>query len=203
MAFITATTALIPGAAMASTSGSRELDVLGYDAEDRKVYFLEHFHDESGEVPRLSFMHVAGPHAGKMIPVESWYRDDADAVEAKFPGRLAQLEGRLMRLVPEPQGTYALSTRITQRRAQRIYPEDPPVRKYTLQLTVAPHRDAHEIASLYAPSRATVTAYFRPKATLTEVARIPGMDVSVALVSYLGIPYEVGYERDVAVLIRP
>jgi hypothetical protein len=200
LSFITGTSpvALLGRGNDAGFVGAHTLDALGYDTEKQRVYLLEHFEDESGDLPQLHFMHTHGHHMGRLIPVRTWYSGDAAEVEEKFEARLAELASGLRPLRPLSLDDLVLSTRVVRRRALRLYPDLPPIRKYELRLTVRPfHRD---VVSSFG-GRALVTAYLRPRARLIEAYRIPGERLALAIASYIGIPFELGYEKNAALLV--
>ena len=92
-----------------------------------------------------------------------------------------------------------LRTRVTRRRALRLYQDVQPVRKYELRLTVRPADAQSPIASIGAS--VLVTAYLRPRALIVDVARVPGSALAVALVEYIGLPFELGYTKQAALLV--
>lgn len=200
MTFITATSAvsLLDGRAGAAKAGPHELDVLGYDPGDHKIYLLEHFNDESGDLPQLHFVHTRGGHAGRLVPVKSWYQGDAAEVEARFEERLEALRGRIAPMRPLDDDALRLRTRVLKRRALRLFPNAPPIRKYLLSLTVRP-TDEDAIASI--GGRAEVTAYLRPRTRLIDAYRIPGERLAVAIVAYTGVPIDVGHDKNEAILV--
>jgi len=200
LSFITGTTSvsLLGKVSNAGYVGAHTLDAIGYDAEAHRLYFLEHFDDESGDLPQLHFTHTRGHHMGRLVPVRDWYKGEPAEVELTFEARLAALMSRLQPLRPLPVEDFMLTTRVVKRRALRLYPDSPPIRKFELRLTVRP-LCAEVVSSL--GGRADVAAYLRPRARLAEVFRIPGERLAVAIVSYVGIPFEVGYEKQAALLV--
>jgi len=173
------------------------LDALGLDPESHRLYLLEHFDDESGDLPQLHFMHTRGQHMGRLVPVRDWYRGALDKVEAQFERRLEALTRRLRPLRPLSADALQLQTRVVRRRALRLDADSPPIRKFELRLTVR-QRDA-AISSL--GWRTVVTAYLRPRARLVEAWRVPGERLALAFVAYVGIPFEIGYEKQAALLV--
>lgn len=200
LSFITGTSSVSsPGRpAELGSVGPHTLDVLGFAPEEHRLYVLEHYDDESGDLPQLHFMHTRGHHMGRLVPVRSWYEGELAQVEGEFEGRLSVLLTRLRPMRPLPISTLSLRTRVVKRRALRLYPDRPPIRKFELRLTVRPG-DVDLVASL--GGHALVTAYLRPRAHLVEAFRIPGERLAVAVVSYVGIPFEVGYEKQAALLV--
>jgi hypothetical protein len=198
LSFITTTSAVSPvGRSTEGTgAGPRTLEILGHAASDGRVYLLERFHDRSGDLPQLHFVHTRGAHAGKQVAVRGWYDGDRDAVSARLPERLRRLRAVLAPLAPARGADWRLTTRVIKRRALRLDPADPPIRKYTLQLAVRPANDA-----VYGGAITTVTAYLRPRASLGAVHRIPGQPRYLALATFTGVPLGIGHLREIPMLL--
>ncbi len=178
--------------------GPHILDPLGHDPVGHQIYLLEHFDDESGALPQLHCIHTRGPNRGRMVPVRSWYQGERHQVEKEFEPRLADLCARLQPLVPASCGDFELSTRVVRRRAQRLSPTAAPIRKYLLRLTV---RSADRGLTSSLGVQAEVTAYLRPHTRLAEVLTVTGEPLALAVVSYVGVPYELGYDKNVGLLV--
>ncbi len=200
LSFITGTTpvSLLGRNSDPGVGGAQALDALGYSRADHRLYFLEHFDDESGDLPQLHVMHTRGSHFGRMVPVHSWYEGKPEQIEAEFEGRLADLCASLRQLEAAPLSDYRLGTRVVRRRALRLYPDAAPIRKFILKLSVRPAH-GESIASIGAQT--AVTAYLRPRARLSEVWLVPGEQLAVAIVPYVGVPYELGSEKNAALLV--
>lgn len=200
MSYITTTTSVSRLRAESDERGvgPHTLDLLGYQPATRKLYYLEHFEDESGDLPQLHVIHTAGRHVGRATPVRSWYQGEPGDVEGRFEERLADLRRVLVPLRPMDPESMVLRTRVTKRRALRLFPQEPPIRKYELRLSVLPADDGR-ITSIGATT--TVTAFLRPRAHLIEAARIPREPLAIAVVEYVGIPFELGFAKSVAMLV--
>lgn len=190
----------------AAGDGPHTLDPIGYDPANGAIYLLEHFEDESGDLPQLHIMHTSGRHTGRRVPVRGWYQGDPADIEARFEERLDALRGQLVGLDLLPPVALRLDTRVTKRRAVRLFSGQPPLRKYELRLTVKPRfldrraPDTHTVVASIGAST-TVTAYLRPRARLVESYRVPGEHLAVAIVEYVGIPFELGYAKQAALLV--
>ncbi|HTJ41257.1 MAG TPA: hypothetical protein VL463_04150 [Kofleriaceae bacterium] len=201
ISFLTTTSATAPLARIPGLPHT--LDVLGFDREHRTIYFAESV--GAARIPVLApdapdsfvagpasastivhVMHVDGEHAGRMIVASSQHGRDVDAIRARL-SPLDELES----------DAYLLTTRVIQRRALRV-PGSSPIRKFTLALSVEP------IVGDGDPrfGRAVVTAYLRAKASLDRVWLVPGTDLVLARVTYLGVPSDVGHDKQVAVLTQ-
>ena len=212
LAFITGTTAASPlGASTADRAGgAHELELLGYERTAHKLYFLEHYRDASGDLPQLYYMYLRGSQVGRMCPVPGWYEGATIAIGAsadtsfglsEFWARVARLKQHLVPVVERAEHPWRLSTRVAKRRALRLFPDTPPIRKFVLQLRVRAAADEHASRTRSIGARLAVTAYLRPRAELQRVFEVPGEPFDVAIVSYVGVPYEVGYHKHAAVLL--
>jgi len=172
--------------------GPHTMDPLGYAPAEGSLYLLEHFDDESGDQPRMHVLHVRGPHVGRMVVVDGGATGERD-----FEDRLAALRARLVELRPLPRDRFALSTRVVRRRALRLYPDEMPIRKYTLRIHV--RALGNRIASIGATTE--VEAYLRPRVRLAEAWRVPGERFAVAVISWVGIPFELGHDKQTALLV--
>jgi hypothetical protein len=190
ISFLTTTSATAP---LARAPGApHKLEVLGHDREHHAVYFSE---SVGGVTPLVHVMHTDGEHAGRMSVARSLYDGDLDQVALRVSDRLAVLRGSLAPLDEIDPDAYLLTTRVIQRRALRIPGGGPPIRKFTLTLSVEP------IIGLGAPAGKTaVTAYLRARASLDRVWVVPGTDLAIARVTYLGVPSDVGHDKQTAVL---
>jgi hypothetical protein len=189
MAYLMSTTRIANDIA---TEGHR-LDVLGLHAEERAVYFAETMHgDEDEDVPLVYRMHLRGAHAGHLIPLASWYDE---AALARLPERIAAVTARLAVLPAIDPDQWMLTTRVIQHRAIRVVTSTLPVRKFALQLTVEPGDAAGP------PTRAVVTAYLRPRATIDAAWAVPQTDLAVVRVTYLGVPSGLGLPKQTALLV--
>jgi len=198
LSYLTSTSSTAP--ATAPDAGPHELEMLGLHRGHRAVYLLEHL---PWRTPVLHVLHLGGEHAGRLVPVRSWYEGDDDEIAAGFAARLAALRAELTPLEPIDNDAWTLSTRVIQHRALRFPDGRPPIRKYVLALVV---EAVVEPIEDQAPTRgrAVVTAYLRPRAALDQVWAVPGEALAVARLSYVGVPSELGHDKQTAVLVsRP
>lgn len=178
--------------------GARELEMLGYDPAQRKVYMLEHVLDGSDRLPQLYAIRTHGWLAGRTNPVHGWYTGDGNDVTGRFTERREQLKRRLSPLFAVGDDHFRMNTRVAKRRAVRMAPDAMPVRKYDLRVTVRPVAKGKVIPM---GARKTVTAYLRPRARLVQVWAHPGLEYAVAIVSYVGLPFDIGYDKQTAIYV--
>ena len=188
IAFLTTTSTIAPR----TEATSHQLEVLGFDREHRTIYMTE---DLGGPTPLVQVMHTDGEHAGRMTVAHSLYDGAKDEVAARVADRVAELRETLEPLDAIESDAYLLTTRVIQRRALRVA-GGPPIRKFTLTLSVEPI-----VGEQPAPAGKTaVTAYLRARASLDRVWLVPRTDLALARVTYLGVPSEIGHDKQVAVL---
>ncbi len=196
LSFLTTTAAVAP-AALRDAATPHTFEVLGLDRARGAIHLVEH---TGPGVPLVHVMHLAGEHAGRPVIARSLYEGPSGSAGARVAARLAELRASLTPLVPTDADAWMLSTRVIQRRALRIPGGGPPIRKFTLALTVEP------IVLGLDPriGRATVTSYLRPRAAIDGVWLVPGEPVALARIAYLGTPSEIGHDKHAVVLVgRP
>ena len=200
MSFITRTALVsdIQGIGRAAKIGPRELEVLGYDKQARKVYVLEHAQDDLSKLPQLLSISAHGWLAGRTTPVHSYYLGDPYHLEEQFHERLQELRDRLLPMFQVGTDNFQMRTRVTKRRAVRIDPDAAPVRRYDLRVTVRPAASGKVV---HMGARKTVTAYLRPRVRLVDVWAHPALQFAIAVVSYVGVPYQLGYDRQTAIYL--
>lgn len=179
--------------------GARTLEVLGYHARARTICLLEHDHGPAPRVPRLYAIRARGLLAGRMAPVKGWPDGDLHEHEREMTEHLRLLEPNLTPLFPVSSRYFHMSTRIIKRRAVEVEPDTTPVRKYDVRVTVRPTAACDQIIPMGA--RKSVVAYLRPRVRLAEMWVSPRLEFAIALVSYIGVPYEIGFERQTAIYL--
>jgi hypothetical protein len=197
ISYLTSTAATVPASTLPypARHGAHRLALLGYHRGEHAIYLRE---EVGAELPVIYVVRTRGEHAGRMVPLRSWYEPgDAAMVTATLGARLVELARELTPMEPIEPDAWCLTTRVVQRRALRLPDGGRPIRKFALQLTVAP------IVVGGAPriARTVVTAYLRPRAQLDSVWAIPGEALAVARVSYLGVPEGIGLDKQVALLV--
>lgn len=180
----------------ALSSGPCSLEVLGHDPGGQGLYLLERL---PGRVlPALYIMTTGGRLAGRMLPVRSMYDGDPAEVATQVPRRIAELRERLVALKPVSAERWRLGTRVLHCRAEKRAPTEQPLRTFELELAIEPAKSKIDLGA-----RAAVRAYLRPSARLDKVLIAASDEFGVGIVSYIGVPCEIGYERQAAVLIPP
>lgn len=192
------TTAATVAAPLPAARGAHRLDVLGYHRGERAIYLRE---EVGAGVPVIHVLRTRGEHAGRMVPLRSWYEVDDEApptaLADRLRDRLRALGGELIPLDEIDPDAWSLTTRVVQRRALRMPDGGRPIRKFAVQLTVEPliAGGPGRIA------RTVVTAYLRPRAHLDRTWAVPGEHWALARVTYVGVPEGVGLDKHVGLLV--
>jgi hypothetical protein len=168
------------------------MTLLGIARAERVAYVVEEIGEHDAPIIYRLWLH--GPRQGHLVPIHAWYEQSSDPSEIR--ARIDAISTTLEPAGGSTKEAWMLSTRIVQRRALRVAGKDePPIRKYALQLRVEP-------VSGHGPSgHTTVTAFLRPGATLAEVWSLPGENAAIARVTYTGIPSGLGLAKDTMVLL--
>lgn len=180
----------------ATTGGPDELVFLGYDAPGEKLYFAKYLGGETDDV-ELHYLFVRGPQRGKIVVAKSWAGSTRG--DAAFEARLAALKARLVSLASDT------SVSLTQKRVKRVqhqgYPGDPPRPGWSTEVTVkSGKRRASKRVVIFDTSVGQTVQSQTGKARLVSAWRVPGRG-TVAVVEYVGIPHEFGYETQQAIWI--
>lgn len=192
LSFITRTRP-VAAAGDRSHTGDQRLSMVGYRRSTDQVFLMESY-QRDGEEPALFSMNLSGQYAGRLIPCREPANEN-EAFTALLPHRLAELSRSLRPLRMVDRGRFEITSRVVRRTALVIAADSPPVRKYTVKLAL---RAAGESAPTCAHH---VTTYHRPNVSLERVYPIPDSERAVAIVSFIGMPYELGDRVEHAVLI--
>jgi hypothetical protein len=89
---------LVATRAFATVGEPVTVELVGYDVRDQKIYYLTHIY----ELPRLSFIRIAGPNAGRVVIARSYYAKPyrPDGQDPAFFPKVKRLRRRLKRLKP-------------------------------------------------------------------------------------------------------
>jgi hypothetical protein len=197
--------------AAATTGGPTFVEVLGFDAPDAKIYIVTRFHDESGRLPEVHFVHTAGPKRGRATRVESIRKGLTETEFDVLEQRIATLGARLQSLralpgaVVDPDGDsrvsaqlgQALGVKRTTKRTVRV-PDyaagtgTRPCRVVELQLTRGTLAGAIELRDCHPVSTGVVAAF-----------PVPGTDALLAIVSSRPDDFELGYSVERPLLLVP
>lgn len=63
----------IPVSAFATVGGPQNIEVLGYEVKDQKLYLLRHYLDGRGRLPQLYYYNFKSKTPNQLIQVNSLY----------------------------------------------------------------------------------------------------------------------------------
>lgn len=192
LSFITRTRP-VAAAGDRSRTGDHRLSMVGYRRSPEQCYLLESY-ERDGEEPALFLMNLTGQYAGRLIPCREPVNENA-GITPLLPGRLAELSRTLRPLRLADRERFTISTRVVRRTALVLSADAPPVRKYTVKVAVTGARQTWPARSQY------ITTYHRPNVSLERVYNIPNRNHAVAIVSFIGMPFELGDRVENAILI--
>jgi hypothetical protein len=200
LSFITKTATVSESTALeqAGERGARTLQVLGYHAVERTICLLEHDHGVTPHVPRLYAIRVHGLFAGRMSQVSGWPDGALSEHEHEVAEHLRLLQPNLAPLFPVESRYFHMSTRVIKRHAVEVEPNTIPVRKYDVRVTVRPAPSDKVIPM---GARKSVTAYLRPRVRMEQMWVSARLEFALAQVSYIGVPYEIGFDRQTAIFL--
>jgi hypothetical protein len=178
------------------------MTVLGVAREGGVAFIVEEIGGD--DAPIVYRLYLRGPRQGHLVPLRAWYEHSESVGEIR--ARIAALVPTLEPVWPTAREAWMLSTRIVQRRALRVASpgacNELPIRKFTLRLVVEP------VSGIGSSGRSTVTAFLSPHAQLTEVWSLarpsdtdPASDLTIARVTFTGIPNGTGLTKDTVVLL--
>ena len=193
LSFITRTRP-VAAAGDRSRTGDQALSVIGYRRSPEQCYFLETY-QQPVQAPALYLMNLTGQYAGRLIPCREPVNENAGAAPPLFPSGLAELSRTLRPLRLADIDRFEISARVVRRTALVVSADAPPVRKYTVKVTVASRGSTLPARSHY------VTTYHRPNVALQRAYAVPNRSHAIAVVSYIGMPYELGDRVEHALLV--
>lgn len=192
LSFITRTRP-VAAAGDRSRTGDQTLSVIGYRRSPEQCYFLETY-QHPDQSAALYMMNLTGQYAGRMIPCREPVNENTGP-RPLLPGHLPQLSRTLRPLRLADATGFEVSSRVVRRTALVISTDSPPVRKYTIRISVRLAGQTLQARPHY------LTTYHRPNVSLERAYAIPNRDHAVAIVSYIGMPYELGDRVEHALLI--
>lgn len=191
---------LLPCTTFATVGGSQTIEVLGYEPAEQKVYLLRHYEDGRGRLPQLYYYQFKhNKSAEKIILVHSLYinpktqKIDYDQDSRAFDKEILKIRKRLQSLNYLPKQNMNIHVlKKKQSKEKSWYDPNQFVSKstYTYQLKYKKFISLVHQATDYGQGLKISQAY-----------KIPNQPNSLAIVKYLGIPFETGYHIEDPVLL--
>jgi hypothetical protein len=85
----------------ATVGGGQNIEILGYEAKEQKLYLLRHYEDERGRLPQLYYYQLNDKKPDKLIEVPSLYINpkthqiDYDQDGVQFEKDLAKIKKKI------------------------------------------------------------------------------------------------------------
>ncbi|MGH7595592.1 MAG: hypothetical protein ACREOI_04530 [bacterium] len=183
--------------AMASHGGPEEITLLGYNEQERRVYWVTYFRGESGKLPQLSYIDFSADQPSEPVLDTSWREginpDDRSARSAIF-NRIHLLKSQLLPLNTDKPDSLVLTVRIIEKGDYKVVDDLPLVARFEMAANI-------RSGDLVGATR--VTAYINRRIGVKEWGAIPNEKFGIATISFTGIPYESGYLKDSVALLKP
>lgn len=186
----------------ATTGGPEKIEILGLDKADYKIYFTRNYYDESNRPPTLYYFSLNKKNSNIPIEVKSIYKNiknnDSDQT-IRIENEINKIKRRLI-TVTELTNTKA-SIRIIKdyKKSGPFWLNDAEevITKFTQEYIVINHS--------FISKTQKSTSYSSPKINILNLHSIPTNDnkYQIAIVQYLGIPTELGYMIEDAILLSP
>jgi hypothetical protein len=178
---------VLPGAAGASIDGPELVDVLGWSASEHAAYVRVTHVNESGEHAWIVRLHVQehGPAATDTL---AWSRGSDG--EPEYARRVAALRRGLTTLEEVPATTIAENRDVSRLDSLRSH-----------SFTAARYRVRVSWFGGVCEGTIEAVTYEDPSLRLLRVYRVPGTERWLGIVSFLGLPFESGYELQSALVL--
>ncbi len=184
------------GISRASLGGPSYVEMLGWKPKEAKVFFVVHDQDETGDLSGVFYLDLAGRDRNRAQRV-SWSLDTTVArgwrvklehYELKLKNLRSELARLRRRMAPTVPGWCEVLEVDTLRNATGPWP------RYRIRVA-----DASALGN----DRLMVTSYKEPSVRFIDHYEIPGRRERIEIVSFIGKPYEMGYEVQVPIVLRP
>ena len=191
---------LLPCTCFATVGGPQNIEVLGYESKEQKVYLLKHYLDGRGRLPQLYYYQFKNSQQpAKLIQVNSLYinsktrKIDYDQDSRQFDKEIAKIKKRLNPLAPLPKSSIKIQVlkKITSKEKSWYDPKEY-IPKYTY---------TYQLSSKSLKSQIHQAIDYRHGLSISQVYKIPRQQKILAVVKYLGIPFETGYSIEDPVLL--
>ncbi|TSH73979.1 aminotransferase [Acinetobacter sp. RF15A] len=190
----------LPCAAFATVGGPQNIEVLGYEVKDQKLYLMRHYLDGRGRLPQLYYYNFKSKQPNQLVMVNSLYispktkRIDYDQSSQKFDQEIAKIKKRLIPVIPVKKQNIRLELLKTSKGyAPAWYDPQKKVPKWTYQYQV-------KSGSQKSPTHQAVS--YQQGLKISQAYKVPKQNKTLVTVKYLGIPFETGYTIEDPVLLR-
>ncbi|WP_425916652.1 aminotransferase [Acinetobacter sp. TSRC1-2] len=191
---------LLPCTSFATVGGPHNVEFLGYDAKDQKVYLLKHYQDGRGRLPQLYYYQLKNnKQPEKLIQVNSLYinpktkKIDYDQDSTRFDQDIFKIKKRLTPLIAVNKAFTKIQI-VKKTRVQKSVNSgfDDLITEYQYRYKVT----TPQLSSLQQKAVA-----YKPNLNISQAFKIPQHNKMVVAIKYLGIPFETGYTIEDPVLL--
>ena len=196
---------LISSPSFATVGGPETIEVLGSDIKDQKIYYLRHYHDESGRLPTLYYYLLNSRNPHKAIEVQSIYtplNSRNHITETQHTLRKIQsIQARLVKPAPLSPKTANLKLNKQREQTGNFWLNVPEIKVSKFQSQVQLSQSSKP--SMYKSQQFENIRYHRNLPQIKKLYAFPHTfpNYRVAIISYMGIPTETGYEKQDAILL--
>ena len=185
----------------ATVGGPQNIEVLGLDQADQKIYVMRHYLDGRGRLPQLYYYQLNSKTPSKLIEVKSLYinpktqKIDYDQNSQLFDQEILNIKNRLrplIKLAPNTVKAHVLN-KITSKE-KSWYDPNKFIPKYTY---------TYQLRSKNYQSQKHQALAYQHGISISQVYKSPHQQKVLAVVKYLGIPFETGYTLESPILLIP
>lgn len=185
-------------ATYATVGGGQNIEVLGYEAREQKVYILRTYEDARGRTPQLYYYNLKSQYPEKLIAVKSIYIDpktnqvDYDTRWDEVMHSIETIQKRLTPLIPIQNSTISLKTRYSTQYVTAWHDPEQQAPQYNYTYTV-----------LYNTYKSTLqrAISYKPQLFIQQAFKIPKHHKMIVTVRYLAFPEETGYYTEDPVML--
>lgn len=185
----------------ATVGGDQNIEVLGYEAMEQKLYLLRHFQDERGRLAQLYYYQLNSRSPDRLIEVKSLYVNpkthqiDYDQDATQFEKDLAKIKKRLTPLLISNAMTAKIQ--IVKSQTQYVPAWDDPSEK------IPQYKTLYRVSTGSLKSSSQEVVHYSPTIKIIQNYVIPHQNKMLVVIKYYGIPEETGYDIEDPVLLLP
>ena len=183
----------------ATVGGPQNIEVLGLDQADQKIYVMRHYLDGRGRLPQLYYYQLNSKNPTQLIEVKTLYinpktqKIDYDQDTQKFDRDIAKIKKRLKpltRIQPKQVKIQVISKKTTQEPSW--YDPHVSIPKFSYQYHVKYH---------HLKSGVHKAVDYKNGLRISQSYQVPNQQKVLVTVQYLGIPFETGYHIEDPILL--
>ncbi|MCT9166199.1 hypothetical protein B9X71_07800 [Acinetobacter baumannii] len=199
--FLTFSTIFISIHCYATVSGGQNIEVLGYEEKEKKLYLLRHYEDGRGRLPQLYYYQLNNKSPEKLIKVQSLYinpkthKVDYDQDSSEFNKALKKIKKRLDPLIAS--NTKTVKIQILRSQQKQISMWFNPTGKITQ------YKTEYFVKTLSLQSKNQIAIHYAKAIKISQNYTVPKQNKRLVIVKYLGVPEEGGYDIEDPVLLLP